>query len=148
MSSNYYPSGAPFWFVPYGYKPSEFYDERAATWYYLVLGSKNGTKDTFRQYLFKLVGNAAEATEVPIGIPIIHGSLTPPAAGRLYIFGQSERDLFWQDGPALSQNVMQRTTALISAPQAHYRTMTKEQHDFLPVRWPGLFDREWGRYNP
>jgi hypothetical protein len=145
MSSNYYPAYAPSWFQPYGYKPSAYYDERAAVWYYLVLGSRNGDKATFRQYLFLLAAPYTAAIEYPLAIPIIHGDLTP-AAGRLYVFGQSDRDLFWQDGPALGMSVMQKAVVRIVAPAAPpFRVLTKAQHDFLPVRDPDLFDREWER---
>jgi len=143
MSGNYYPAYAPSWFLVYSVS-SAHYDEITGTWYYLALGSRNGDKATFRQYGFALGPPHTAAVEFPIGIPVVH-AIMMPAAGRLYIFGQSDRDIFWQDGPALGQSFAQKTVARFTQPVPPFRVLGKEVHDFLPVKYPDIFDREWRR---
>jgi hypothetical protein len=143
--SNYYPAKLPYWFTVYAVS-SAYYDEVAAIWWQLVLGSVGGDKATFRQYLFRLGPPHTEATEAPIAITVVHAVFTLPVAGRLYIYCQSDRDVFWQDGPALAQTRLQQTVARVYRPAPPFRATSKEQHDFLPVRYPTIFEDEWKRW--
>ena len=144
MSTSYYPAYAPPWFVPYATDLSAYYDPAAAIWYSMCLGSRNGDSATFRQYLFKLASPYTAAAEVPIAIPVVHGILAP-AAGRLYIFGQSTRDLFWQDGPYLAQTLTQKTIGLVKKSAPPFKVLSRAQHDVLPEQWPTLFEDAWKR---
>lgn len=141
---SFYPAYPPDKFVPYSTELDCYYDPVAAKWHYICLGSIGGASSTFRIYGFTLAAPYTAAAEFPIAIPIVHGCLRY-AAGRLYIFGESDRALFWQDGPALGQTTAQKAMAYVRKPAPPFRVLTKAQHDFLPVRDPDLFEREWKR---
>lgn len=143
--TNIYPAYAPDWYVPYGYKPSTYADVVMGKQYYLVVGSKNGVKETFGAFLFILSTPYIKAEHWPIGVPIVHGTMEA-YNGRLYIFGLSGAGWFWQDGPPIGLTTAQRIMNRIRPPAPfHSRVISKEMHDFLPVRDPDIFDREWKR---
>lgn len=141
---SFYPANPPDKFVPYSTELDCYYDERAAVWHYIVLGSWSGVTSTFRIYGFTLAAPYTRAVEFSIAIPIVHGVLRY-AAGRLYIFGESERALFWQDGPALTQSTVQKAVATVYTRRPPFKVLTKEQHDQLPICSPGLFEKEFKR---
>lgn len=145
MTTGYYPAYAPPWFVGYGYKPSTWYDTAAKVWHYLVLGSTNGDKATFCQYYFLLGAPYTASVRYPLGIPVIHATFWP-VADRMYVFGQSDRDYFWQDGPAIGQSLTQKALGFVKPAVVPFKVLSKEQHDFLPVKWPMLVDDAWKRY--
>lgn len=133
-----YANQLPSWFLPYGYKPSAWYDEQTQTHYTLDLGSIGGDPTTFCSYLFKTV-RGDKAQQIAIPIPVVHACLET-AGGSLWIYGMSEKAKFWQ-GPV--PGVVAPRLAARAAAAPVEPVLSKKAHDRLPVLWPGLFDALW-----
>lgn len=135
MSGTFYPAYTPSWFQSYGYQPSAYW--RNGDWYYSLLGSNQGQKETFRQYVFRQIGAQTTVIDVSPAIPVIHGTLVE-AAGTLWLFGLSEKLWLWQPVVMFSQSMV---ASLLSKPVAP--SIDVARHDRMPVVHRAEWDRLW-----
>lgn len=128
-----YPCPLPDWFVPYGNKPSVYFDETHRAWYILQLGSREGIKDTFQQYLFAWEAPYTSVHEIALPIKLVHATLAP-GGGMLWAAGLSERGFVFLDVPGVGG--LRVLDADIELPG-----ITPEDFGDLPVVWRGITKR-------